>query len=227
MTDSLEQQYFFISEDMRGTDLALPGRTIYPMISLGGRVDPDFWSEEPIAPGRPMDFEVEPDMRDPPEVYDAAGMLLSSDGPIVRTAVRDALVSFAPFDAQFVPAFIISRRGYDETYEDWYFLHLWHQRDWVDREASEQHVSGSGRVHERYRKIVLDAGKVAMVPENERLMARISIFDNDLLLLHKRVVDVLLERRTKGVLFIPLGHYTIASGWFDTHLDEIEARHPW
>ncbi|MEL6126865.1 MAG: hypothetical protein AAFR57_10825, partial [Pseudomonadota bacterium] len=73
MTDSLEQQYFFISEDMRGTDLALPGRTIYPMISLGGRVDPDFWSEEPIAPGRPMDFEVEPDMPDPPEVYDAAG----------------------------------------------------------------------------------------------------------------------------------------------------------
>ncbi len=224
----LEEQYYFVSEDIRREteDYHLEFPWVQEHDSFNDDQDLNWYNNEPVQPYKDVAFQVSDGHIETPEAFANTDMIFDPNVMVMKKHARNLIMHLiASSPTQWLPSYITTSKG--EVYEDWFTLHAWKEWDCWDRERSKFYGSGGKIYNDELSKIYLDEQAIFHVPEEERLIIRLNALGDDYLLFHEKIVNVLLDNKMKGALFVPLKFFGPGGRWWYENSEAINKLHPW
>ncbi|MEO0862476.1 MAG: hypothetical protein AAFY65_17865 [Pseudomonadota bacterium] len=210
--------YLFLAPDIREDE---DGAVRWPYIRRDDSQDLDWWSEEPLSPGKPVDFSADPAYPHDEDIFRAMRVAVVGGFPLLRPGLEGVLRPFAPPSAQLIPSYVKTGRSRYDWDEDWLLLHLWEMRDVVDRARSSPTMV-EGEAFGTWDSIRLDPDAMGRLGPEERSIVRLASDEEDFLIFHRSMVERLLDFGLAGALFVPLQFYAPAMSFIREHRREID-----
>ncbi len=192
--------YFFLAPDIRES---ADGKRRWPHIRRDDSQNLDWWSEEPVTPGKPVDFSADPDFPNDEATFQAMRAAVVLGFPLVRPGLAARLRAIAPPSAQLIPSYVRTSRGPYDWDEDWLFLHLWDMRNIVDRTRSAPRMV-DGQPFGTWDSIRLDRRAMAELGDEERGIVRLASDEEDFAIFRRDVAEQMLDHGLAGAVFVPL-----------------------
>ncbi len=128
---------------------------------------------------------------------------------IIDDHIKDILINFNVNAVQYYPAIYTDLQG--NYHEYYWFVNVYEKFDWCDLDRSildefsdEEIALGSPPEAE---KIALNFHKMLLVPEEERLIFKISNIANNYVYIHKKIKDILEPLVGDGARFYRVDQY--------------------
>ena len=115
--------------------------------------------------------------------------------------IYDILEPLKLHNVQFIPASVEVKKGKD--IEGFWLIHNYNRLECMDLEKSDIDISPSSGKVRWIRKIVLSQEKLSQIPLEQRLFFRMKE-DYPTHLIHKSLVDKIMEIEPKGLVFVPV-----------------------
>ena len=115
--------------------------------------------------------------------------------------IYDILEPLKLNNVQFVPASIEVKKGKD--IEGYWLMHNYNHLECMDLEKSDCKISSKSGDIISIQKIVLSQEKLSQIPLEQRLFFRMKE-DYPTHLIHKSLVDKIMEIEPKGLVFVPV-----------------------
>ena len=116
--------------------------------------------------------------------------------------IYDILEPLKLHNVQFVPASVEVKKGKEEV-EGYWLMHNYNRLECMDLEKSDCDIDEDDGDVTWIRKIVLSEEKLSQVPLEQRLFFRMKE-DYPTHLIHKSLVDKIMEIEPKGLVFVPV-----------------------
>ena len=114
---------------------------------------------------------------------------------MIKKTVRDRLLKYNIQGVQYYPAVYTDMQG--NSHNDYFFVNMYDKKDWCYIERSQLDHRGQKRLDRGdepgVESIVLDFHKMLQIPEDERLMFRMSNIDMGEPIIHQKVKDIFEE----------------------------------
>lgn len=149
------------------------------------------YKDEKIEDPKVTEFNfAEPFFKEP-----VIGDYFSQPAAVVSPKIADVLLPHHIEGIQLIPAIVNGNKG--EVYEGYFYIHIYHHLEAMDKEKSN--YTPSGRSYS-IKKFVLDQEALSKIPLQERLIFRLKE-DSTKKLIHQSLVDEILKTDPKGVVF--------------------------
>ena len=132
------------------------------------------------------------------------GDYFSQTESIVSEKIKLAMEPLNIKGIQLIPATVESNKG--GVYEDFYYVHIYHFIEAMDKENSNYELSQYGMYH--IDSFKLDTKVLEKIPLEERLVFKLKEGETKKLY-HKSVVDVIMATNPEGVQFIKVENWVL------------------
>ena len=129
---------------------------------------------------------------------------------LIKKNVRDRLLKYNIQGVQYYPAVYTDIQGNSHT--DYFFVNIYDKKDWCYIERSQLDELGQEAIDDGdepgVETIVLDFHKMLLIPEDERLMFRMSNIDMGKPIIHQKVKDIFEEFNLIDTRFFRVDQWT-------------------
>lgn len=169
-----------------------PGSS-HTYLYIGDNFSP--YHETEIPDPKTMEFIFQDPIPRKPVIGD---YFFGSSESIVSKKIADAIIPMNIKGIQLIPATVRSNKG--DLYEDYYYIHIYHYIEAMDKDNSDFELRPSGRGYS-IDSFNLDKNVLKEIPLEERLVFKLKE-KGVMKLYHRSVVDAIMATNPEGVQFI-------------------------